>query len=244
MLLARNAQAFYQQAPPTPARPGGFVMIKLYGFSVSNYYNMVKLALLEKGLPFEEVPFYAGTSPEALAISPRGKVPVLKVEQGFINETSVILEYIEQSQKGTPLLPTDPFERAQVLALAKEIELYLELPGRACYGEAFFGTPVPEAIKEKTKAELLQGIAALGRHGKFSPYVAGESLSVADLYFLYSVPLACAVAKKLFGIDLLAELPAAKALLEKLEQNPNVQKIAADKEAAMPAFMAMIASRK
>ena len=219
-------------------------MIKLYGFSVSNYYNMVKLALLEKGLPFEEVPFYAGTSPEALAISPRGKVPVLKVEQGFINETSVILEYIEQSQKGTPLLPTDPFERAQVLALAKEIELYLELPGRACYGEAFFGTPVPEAIKEKTKAELLQGIAALGRHGKFSPYVAGESLSVADLYFLYSVPLACAVAKKLFGIDLLAELPAAKALLEKLEQNPNVQKIAADKEAAMPAFMAMIASRK
>ena len=26
-------------------------MLKLYGFSVSNYYNMVKLALLEKGLP-------------------------------------------------------------------------------------------------------------------------------------------------------------------------------------------------
>lgn len=35
-------------------------MLKLYGFSVSNYYNMVKLALLEKGLPFEEVLFYPG----------------------------------------------------------------------------------------------------------------------------------------------------------------------------------------
>ena len=219
-------------------------MLKLYGFSVSNYYNMVKLALLEKGLPFEEVPFYAGTSPEALAISPRGKVPVLRTEQGFINETSVILEYIEQSQKGTPLLPSDPFERAQVLALAKEIELYIELPGRACYPEAFFGASVPDAIREKTKTELLQGIAALGRHGKFSPYVAGETLSVADLYFLYSVPLACGVAKKLFGIDLLAELPAAKALLERLGDNPNVQRIAADKEAAMPAFMAMVASNK
>jgi glutathione S-transferase len=205
---------------------------------------MVKLALLEKGLPFEEVAFYGGTSPEALAISPRGKVPVLKVEQGFINETSVILEYIEQSQQGKPLLPTDPFERAQVLALAKEIELYIELAGRASYGEAFFGSTVPEAIKEKTKAELLLGIAALGRHGKFSPYVAGDSLSVADLYFLYSVPLACGVAKKLFGIDLLAELPAAKALLALLEQNPNVQRIAADKEAAMPAFMAMVAGKK
>ncbi|TBN46391.1 glutathione S-transferase family protein [Pseudomonas sp. BGI-2] len=219
-------------------------MLKLYGFSVSNYYNMVKLALLEKGVPFEEVPFYAGTSSEALAISPRGKVPVLRTEQGFINETAVILEYIEQSQKGTPLLPSDPFERAQVLALAKEIELYIELPGRACYPAAFFGMQVPEAIKDKTKAELLAGFAALGRHGKFAPYVAGDSLSIADLYFLYSVPLACAVGKKLFDIDLLAEIPAAKALLERLEQSPNVQRIAADKEAAMPAFMAMIASKK
>jgi len=219
-------------------------MIKLYGFSVSNYYNMVKLALLEKGLPFEEVPFYGGTSPEALAISPRGKVPVLQVEQGFINETAVILEYIEQSQQGRPLLPSGPFERAQVLALAKEIELYIELPARACFAEAFFGMTVPDAIKEKTKAELLLGMAALGRHGKFAPYVAGDSLSVADLYFLYSVPLACGVAHKLFGIDLLAEVPQAKALLERLEQNPNVQRIAADKDAAMPAFMAMVASRK
>ena len=33
-------------------------MFKLYGFAVSNYYNMVKLALLEKGLPFEEVLFF------------------------------------------------------------------------------------------------------------------------------------------------------------------------------------------
>ena len=219
-------------------------MLKLYGFSVSNYYNMVKLALLEKGLPFEEVTFYPTQTPESLAISPRGKVPVLGVDAGFINETAIILEYLEQTQKGTPLLPSDPFERAQVLAIAKEIELYIELPGRACYGEAFFGMTLPDAIKEKTKSELLLGFAALGRHGKFAPYVAGDSLSIADLYFLYSVPLACAVGHKLFGIDLLAEMPQAKALLERLEQNPHVQKIAADKDAAMPGFLAMIAAKK
>jgi glutathione S-transferase len=219
-------------------------MFKLYGFSVSNYYNMVKLALLEKGLPFEEVTFYPTSTPESLAISPRGKVPVLGVDAGFINETAIILEYLEQTQKGTPLLPSDPFERAQVLAIAKEIELYIELPGRACYGEAFFGMTLPDAIKEKTKTELLLGFAALGRHGKFGPYVAGDSLSIADLYFFYSVPLACAVGQKLFGIDLLAEMPQAKALLERLEHNPHVQKIAADKEAAMPAFLAMIAAKK
>lgn len=219
-------------------------MLKLYGFAVSNYYNMVKLALLEKGVPFEEVPFFAGQTAEALAISPRGKVPVLGVDQGFINETSVILEYIEQTQSGPKLLPADPFERAQVLALAREIELYIELPARACYAEAFFGMPVHDAIKDKAKGELLLGIASLSRHGKFTPYVAGETLSVADIYFLYSMGLACAVGHKVFGLDLLAQFPAAKALLERLEQNPHVQKIAADKDAAMPQFLAWISSKK
>ncbi|MGE7958066.1 glutathione S-transferase family protein [Pseudomonas sp. NPDC089530] len=218
-------------------------MLKLYGFPVSNYYNMVKLALLEKGLPFEEVPFYAGQSPEALAVSPRGKIPVLEVEQGFINETSVILEYLE-TQPGPALLPSDPFERAQVLALAKEIELYIELPARACYGEAFFGSTVPEAIKEKSRNELVLGFASLARHGKFAPYVAGSSLSVADLYFFYSVSLARVVGQKLFGVDYLAEMPAAKALMARLEQMPHVQRVAADKDAAMPQFLAMIASKK
>ncbi|MBT2296949.1 glutathione S-transferase family protein [Pseudomonas fluorescens] len=219
-------------------------MLKLYGFAVSNYYNMVKLALLEKGLPFEEVPFYGAQTPDVLAVSPRGKVPVLKTEQGFINETSVILECIEHTQPGKALLPSEPFERAQVLALCREIELYIELPGRACYAEAFFGMSVPDAIKEKSKAELLLGFASLGRHGKFSPYVAGDSLSLADLYFLYSVSLACQVGRKVFDIDLLADMPAAKGLMERLEQNPHVQRIAADKDAAMPAFLAMIAARK
>ncbi len=219
-------------------------MLKLYGFAVSNYYNMVKLALLEKGVPFEEVPFFAQQTPEALAISPRGKVPVLGVEQGFVNETSVILEYIEQTQPGPKLLPVDPFERAHVLALAKEIELYIELPARACYPQAFFGMQVPDAIKEKAKAELLQGIASLARHGKFAPYVAGESLSIADIYFLYSVGLACAVGQKVFDLDLLAEFPAAKALLARFEKNPHVQRITADREAAMPTFLAWINSKK
>lgn len=219
-------------------------MLKLYGFSVSNYYNMVKLALLEKGLPFEEVPFYAGQTPEALAVSPRGKVPVLGVKQGFINETSVILEYLEQSQEGPALLPADPFARAQVLALCREIELYIELPARACYAEAFFGMTVPEAIKEKSRAELLLGMGTLGRHGKFAPYVAGESFTLADLYFMYSLSLACGVGEKLFGLDLLEQLPKAKALLARLNEMPNAQKVEADRQAAMPAFIAMIAAKK
>lgn len=213
-------------------------MLRLHGFAVSNYYNMVHLALLEKGLAFETVKVYGSQSEEFLAISPRGKVPVLQAEHGYLSETGAILDYLEDLGQGRPLLPAEPFARAQVRALMREIELYIELPARSCYAEAFFRTPVDAPIKDKARAELQAGIAALRRHGRFAPYVAGEQFGLADLYFLYSVDLAAVVAQKLFGLDLLEGFPAARALLELLRQNPHVQMIAAQKEAGMAEFMA------
>ena len=219
-------------------------MLKLHGFSVSNYYNMVKLALLEKGLPFEEVTFYGGQAPNALEVSPRGKVPVLETEQGFLSETSVILDYIEQTQGGKALLPADAFGQAKVRELLKEIELYIELPARTCYPESFFGAPVESLIKERARAELLAGFATLKRNGRFAPYVAGEQLTLADLMFCFSVDLACAVGKKVLNIDFLADFPEAKALLDLLADNPHMARIRADKDAAMPKFMELIRSGK
>lgn len=216
-------------------------MLRLHGFAASNYYNMVKLALLEKGLPFEEVPLHGCQSPEALAISPRGKVPVLETTQGFISETDAILDYLEEVWPSTPLLPTAPFARAQVRALAKEIELYIELPARYCYAEVFFGgRATPDALKAKARRDLDKGFVALGQHGRFAPFVAGERFTLADLYFVYSVDLAWEVGKRLFRVDYLQVLPGARALLERLAENPNVQKVAADKQAEMPAFLARL----
>ncbi|HSC82604.1 MAG TPA: glutathione S-transferase [Pseudomonas sp.] len=218
-------------------------MLKLHGFAVSNYYNMVHLALLEKGLAFETVTVYGSQDEAFLAISPRGKVPVLQTAHGYISETSAILDYLEELGTGRPLLPAEPYARAQVRALVKEIELYIELPARTCYPEAFFRNPVDPAIKDKARADLQAGIATLKRHGRFAPYVAGEQFTLADLYFLYSIDLAEAVAQRLFDFDLLADFPAARALLQQLQQNPHVQMIAAQKEAGMSAFMAFLKSK-
>lgn len=219
-------------------------MLKLHGFPVSNYYNMVKLTLLEKGLPFEEVQFFSGQGAETLAVSPRGKVPVLETEHGFLSETSVILEYIEQTQGGKALLPSEPFAQAKVRELMKEIELYIELPARSCYSEAFFGMAVEPLTKEKARNELLAGFATLKRNGRFAPYLAGEQMTLADVMFAFSVDLALAVGKKVLNLDLLADVPQAGELLGKLAQNPHMEKIKADREAAMPAFQEMIRSRK
>lgn len=218
-------------------------MLKLHGFPVSNYVNMVQLALLEKGMAFEYVLAVPDQTSEFLARSPRGKVPVLETPQGFITETGVILEYLEDAGTGRPLLPRDPYERAQVRALMKEIELYIELPGRLCYAEAFFGSKLPQAIKDKAREDLTAGFATLSRHGKFAPYVAGAEFTLADIVFLYSVDLAASVAKNLLGFDPLADLPAAGELLQRLAQNPNVQTIQRNREAALPGFVASVKAK-
>ena len=68
-------------------------MLKLCGFAASNYYNKVKLALLEKGVPFEEVLAWLGeTDPAA---TPLGKVPYAITDEGPLSESTVILEYVE-----------------------------------------------------------------------------------------------------------------------------------------------------
>lgn len=218
-------------------------MLKLYGFPVSNYTNMVELALLEKGLPFEYVLTFPEPTPAFLARSPRGKVPFLGTPQGYINEASVILDYLEDIGPARRLLPEDPQARATVRALMKEIELYIELPARACFAEAFFGGSVPDAIKSKAREDLLAGFATLKRHARLAPYVAGDTFTLADIVFLYSVDLAATVGKQLFGLDLLGDLPAAQALLQRLGENPHVKAIAARRDAGMPAFVAAVRAR-
>ena len=213
-------------------------MLKLYGFPISNYSNMVQLALMEKSIDYEYVLTYPEPTDAFLAKSPRGKVPCLETPQGFISETSVILEYLEDSGAGKPLLPADHYARARVRALMKEIELYIELPARMCFAEAFFGATLPDAIKAKAKEELVAGFATLKRHGSFAPYVAGDQFTLADILFLFSADLGANVGQILFGLDSLAEIPGAVALMARLNENSNVQQLVEKRESGMPGFIA------
>ncbi len=218
-------------------------MLKLYGFPVSNYVNMVEFALLEKGIPYEYVLTIPNQSEEFLAMSPRGKVPVLETPQGYLSEASVIMDYLEDLGEGRPLLPAEPYARARVRSLLKEIELYLELPARTCFAEALFGGTVPDAIKAKARDDLLAGLAAIKRHASFSPYVAGTEFTLADIMFYFGAGLASTVAQRLFDLPLLDELPGAQRLIGILNENPNLQKIAAAREAGLPGFVAGVKAK-
>jgi glutathione S-transferase len=215
-------------------------MLKLYGFDVSNYYNMIKLAMALKGIEYEAVTTYPNQTPEYLAISPTGKVPALQTEQGVLVETNVILEYLDEIAPQPPLYPTEPFARAKVKELVKLIELYIELPARRCHTEAFWGVPVDENTKKEVKRALFNGAQSLARAADFAPFIAGDTLTAADIMFLYSMDLAAPVAKKLFDVDLYEHAPGSKTLMETLKAMPEVEQIEKDKRAAAPAFNAYL----
>jgi glutathione S-transferase len=203
-------------------------MLTLCGFAASNYYNKVKLALLEKGVPFqEELAWLGQTDP---ACSPLGKVPYLKTDQGALSESTVLLEYIEDAYPHPALLPADAYDAAKVRELVRYIELHLELVARNLYPEAFFGGKVSDSAKEKIGPQLQKNIAAFATLAKFSPYVAGDSFSMADCAAVVHLPLVSSASKIIYGRDFLADLPV-RDYLKRMGERPTVQKVNADRKA-------------
>ena len=68
---------------------------RLHGHPVSNYFNTVFAALIEKDASFEIVQVGASQDEAFLARSPMGKIPYLETAQGCIAETVAIVEYLE-----------------------------------------------------------------------------------------------------------------------------------------------------
>ena len=213
-------------------------MLKLCGFHLSNYHNKVRIALLEKGVPFEED---AGCSPsqkdEWLARSPLGKVPILELDGGRrLAESEVILEYLEDAYPQKPLLPKDPFERAKVRELVTFIELHLELVARRLYPSLFFGAgPASEETKKSVEKTLLKGVRGLKGLAKFSPYLAGGELTLADCAAFVSLPLVTLVSKNAFGRDFLEDIPQVKPYLRMLGERPAFARVNEDRKKAQAA---------
>ena len=205
-------------------------MIKLCGFATSNYYNKVKLALLEKGVEFEEQLVWTDRSPALLEKSPLGKIPYLETEQGVLIESQVIVDYIEAAYPAHPLFPADPVAAAKIRELITFMELHLELVARELYPQAFFGGTVSEEVKSRAEKLLRRNTKAFARLAKFAPYIGGSEFTMADCVALVHLPLVGMATKIIYGEDMLADLPV-REYTKKLAERPTVQKVNADRKA-------------
>jgi glutathione S-transferase len=218
-------------------------MLILHGFAYSNYYNIVKHALLEKGVSFSENTVYT-TDPQLRAISPAAKVPAITTESGeHLSETTAILEYLEEAYPEHPLLPQDPIARAKVRQVIKVLELYIELSARRLLPVALMGGEANADTVTEVKAALERGITALNDICKPSPYLCGDTLTLADIYCRYAMAIPQLVGPKVLGMDILAAVNGLPALMAKLAESEVSQKIDADMRENQAEFMAKISGR-
>lgn len=209
-------------------------MITLCGFAVSNYYNVVKMALLEKGAAFQEEMVMTQSKDEAvLSASPLAKIPFIKTPQGPMCESKAILEYIEAAYPNPPLFPADAYAAGKVREMMIYVDLHLELVARELYAQAFFGGTVSDSTKERVQKTLTKTIAGFKRLMKFSPYIVGDSFTMADVVAFNNLPLVGMATKAIYGEDmLLAAGVDYKPYIKMLSERASAQKVVADRKTA------------
>ena len=104
----------------------------LFNAKQSTCSQKVRLALVEKGLVFDEriLDLFGGDQlkPEYLKINPNGVVPTLVDEGNPVIDSSVIIEYLDDVDATTPLRPQDPLKLASMRAWMRFFE---EVPAPA-----------------------------------------------------------------------------------------------------------------
>ncbi|RWL86616.1 MAG: glutathione S-transferase family protein [Mesorhizobium sp.] len=147
------------------------------------YVQRAAIALAEKDVPFERVNVDLADKPEWFrAISPLGKVPLLRVRHGHseevIFESAVILEFLEETE-ANPLHPADPLARARHRAWIEFGSAILNAIGRfySATDEAAFlhESRVLSEMFARVEAELLAR--------QSGPWFAGERFSLVDAVY-------------------------------------------------------------
>jgi len=212
-------------------------MLKLCGFAVSNYYNKVKIALMEKGIPFQEEHVMVSQEAALLARSPMGKVPFLDLGGGqTLTESQVLLEYLEDAYPDKPLYPREALARGRTRELITHMELDLELPARRLYRAAFFGGMLSDETRQLAKADLDKGVRALMTLAKFAPWVAGAEFTAADCAAAVHLPLISLASKTTYGVDAFGvHAETVKAYLKMVGERPSVKKANEDRKAYLDA---------
>jgi len=146
------------------------------------YVQRAVIALKEKHVEFDVTYVDLADKPDwFLAISPLGKVPLLRIERegeppAVIFESAVILEYLEETVPGDKLHPADPVQRAQHRG-------WIEF-GSSVLGDLSRFSGAKDAAALTAARDVLRGkfkrleSAIVGR-----PYFAGQHFSLVDAAF-------------------------------------------------------------
>jgi glutathione S-transferase len=189
--------------------------MRLHDYHASGNCYKVRLALAQLGLPYERVPvdIFAGETltDEFARLNPARTTPVLVPDAGPpLPESNAILLHLAE---GTPLLPGDPPDRAQVYRwlFFEQSELIPAIAGlrfRVLTGR--LEPDAPAALARRRAGEELLGL--LADHVEDSEFLVPSGYSVADIAVYAYVHV---------GSDAGFTLPrAVRSWIERVEAQP------------------------
>ena len=165
--------------------------IVVHGIPGSPYVRMPLLACEEKGAPYrlQAIPFGHNKTPEYLAKHPFGRIPVVEHDGFWLYESQAILRYIDQVFPGPSLTPKDPKSQARMNQVMGIVDWYVMPTVSSGIGwnrvvAPMLGMPVNEAAVAAAVPGATTCIRALEQLLGDQSYMAGESISLADLMLI------------------------------------------------------------
>jgi len=198
-------------------------MVLLYEHPLSPYAQKVKIALTEKGVPFEcKLPDFFGGDADFLAASPRGEVPTLIDGETRVFDSTIILEYVEDRWPTPALLPRAPAERARVRMLEELCDTYYEAINWATLEIRVFRRAegsLAERLLARASAQVVGVNAYLDRQLGEAPYFNGATFGWGDLAVVPHVHAAAATGNSPVGrlavwLERVRERPSVAGTLE------------------------------
>ena len=186
---------------------------KLISFTVCPFVQRAVLALEEKGVDYELEFIDLANKPEwFLALSPRGKVPVLLDEGVPLFESQAIVEYLDETRGGARLTPEDPRERARDRA-------WFAYASEEIFAASWLMESAKDAaaFAEKTAA-MRQKLGLVEEAMEGRDYLSGDgsSFGLADVAYAPAL-FRLAAWKRLYGVDgALDGLPRVAAWSERV----------------------------
>lgn len=163
----------------------------LYGPGYSTYARTARLALEEKGVPYDfvEVDFLQGMPAEQVKRHPFSKVPAFEHDGYELYETCAIARYVDEAFDGPALQPADARSRATMTQIISILASY-------AYGSMIQQVMIPRVVapmmggepdEETISAGLPKAETCLGELERFiddRSQLVGDTLTQADLHFI------------------------------------------------------------
>jgi glutathione S-transferase len=204
----------------------------IYGPSYSTYVRTARLALEEKGAPYElvDVAMLAGAHQEAdhRKRHPFGRLPAFAHDGLSLYETGAITRYVDRALPGPSLQPSDPKALARTDQVMSIVDAYAYgcMIGQLAWQRLVVPLQGGEPDETIVAASLPRAELCLSEFARLLdglPWFGGSAISLADLHL---APIMAYVSSTPEGADLLAAQPRLNAWWGRMSGRPSMVKTA------------------